>query len=109
MWGEGKSKPARLGIKNISKNSEFDWDGESANLYYHYYNAQAMLNHGGVEWKNYNERVRDVLLKHQADDGSWAKKKVKHGAINVHMTTCLATMMLEVYYRFLPATGEGVK
>ncbi len=109
MWGEGKSKPARLGIKNISENSEFDWNGESANLYYHYYNAQAMLNYGGVEWKKYNDRFRDVLLKNQAEDGSWVKKKVKHGAINVHMSTCLATMMLEVYYRFLPATGEGIE
>lgn len=110
MWGEGKSKPARLGIKNLSKNTEFKWGEESSNLYYHYYNAQAMLNYGGVEWKNYNERFRDQLLKAQADDGSWVQpKQIKHGPINVHMTTCLATMMLEVYYRFLPATGEGIE
>lgn len=110
MWGEGKSKPARLGIKNLRKNTEFDWNGDSSNLYYHYYNAQAMLNYGGVEWEKYNERFRDPLLKAQGDDGSWVRaNKIKHGSINGHMSTCLATMMLEVYYRFLPATGEGVR
>lgn len=110
MWGEGKSKPVRSGIKNVAKHSEFDWKDKSSNLYYHYYNAQAMINYGGNEWEKYNERFRDALLKEQNDDGSWNRaKKIPHGSINTHMTTCLATFMLEVYYRFLPATGEGVR
>jgi hypothetical protein len=108
MWGEASSKPARSGVKYISKNCDFDWKEENSNLYYHYYNAQAMINYGGVEWEKYNAKFRDVLLKEQADDGSWPVRKMKHGSANTVMETCLATFMLEVYYRFLPATGEGV-
>ena len=106
MWGKSSSKPVRAGAKYILKNAAFDWSEESSNLYYHYYNAQAMINRGGSQWDEYNKIFRDELLKNQQPDGSWKrKKKLNHGSINQHMTTCLATFMLEVYYRFLPATG----
>ena len=105
MWGKGSSKNARDGIKYISKNTSFKWGTEGANLYYHYYNAQAMINDGGKDWNNYNKLFRDELLKNQNEDGSWTQAGVKHGPVNVHMATCLATLMLEVYYRFLPGTG----
>jgi hypothetical protein len=32
---------------------------------------------------------------------------MSHGPVNAHMATCLATLMLEVYYRFLPGTGSA--
>jgi hypothetical protein len=105
MWDKGKSGPARKGIKWISENSEFEWGQDSSNLYYHYYHAQAMINHGGKEWKDYNERFRDVLVKAQNPDGSWTQSGIPHGPISVHMATCQAALMLEVYYRFLPGTG----
>ncbi|HSP41438.1 MAG TPA: prenyltransferase/squalene oxidase repeat-containing protein [Luteolibacter sp.] len=106
MWDKATSSAARSGIKYIAKNSEFKWGEESANLYYHYYNAQAMINRGGSEWKDYNERFREELIKAQKPDGSWDKGAGgNHGAIDEHMATCLATLMLEVYYRFLPGTG----
>jgi hypothetical protein len=105
MWDKGSSKEAKKGVKYIDDNSEFEWGTENANLYYHYYNAQAMINHGGKEWNDYNLRFRDILLKNQNADGSWTQGGVKHGPVNTHMATCLATLMLEVYYRFLPGTG----
>ncbi|MBT8036265.1 MAG: terpene cyclase/mutase family protein [Verrucomicrobiae bacterium] len=107
MWGQGRSKNVRKGIKLISKKATFDWD-TTANLYYHYYHAQAMINYGGKEWKAYNEMFRDVLLKNQNEDGTWQNKASKHSKGGV-MQTCLATFMLEVYYRFLPATGSKTK
>jgi len=106
MWGKSSAKAVRAGAKYIRKNAAFEWGEENSNLYYHYYNAQAMINRGGDEWNDYNKIFRDELLKNQQADGSWKRaKKLKHGSINQHMTTCLATFMLEVYYRFLPATG----
>ena len=105
MWDKGKSGPARKGIKWISENSEFEWGNDNSNLYYHYYHAQAMINHGGKEWQDYNERFRDVLVKAQNPDGSWTQSGISHGPISVHMATCQAALMLEVYYRFLPGTG----
>ena len=106
MWGKSSHSVVRNGIKYIRKNTEFDWNEESSNLYYQYYNAQAMINRGGDDWDDYNELFRDKLLAAQNEDGSWSRKqKLHHGATNTHMATCLATFMFEVYYRFLPATG----
>ncbi len=105
MWDKGNSNEAKRGIMYLAENSEFEWGQENSNLYYHYYNAQAMINHGGKEWQDYNLRFRDSLLKAQNPDGSWAQAGIKHGPVNVHMATCLSTLMLEVYYRFLPGTG----
>ncbi len=110
MWDKSSHSVVRDGIKYIRKNAEFDWEEESSNLYYHYYNAQAMINRGGGDWDEYNEIFRDKLLAAQGDDGSWSRKeKVHHGANGPHMATCLATFMLEVYYRFLPATGQKTR
>ncbi len=105
IWGEGDSKEARKGIAYIDKNTKFEWGSPSANLYYHYYNIQAMLNHGGKEWDKYNKMVRDELVKAQKPDGSWSQN-MKHGPINNHMATCLATLSLEAYYRFLPGSAK---
>jgi hypothetical protein len=105
MWDKGSSSEARKGVKWIKENAEFDWGKESSNLYYHYYHAQAMINHGSSEWDNYNKLFRDILVKAQNPDGSWNQGGIKHGPANVHMSTCLAALMLEVYYRFLPGTG----
>jgi len=105
IWGEGDSKAAKKGIEYLSENSEFEWGSANANFYYHYYNAQALINHGGKEWDTYNDQFREELIKNQKADGSWDRGAGgNHGAINVHMATCLATMMLEVYYRFLPGS-----
>lgn len=103
IWGNGNSRAAKDGIDYIRKNTEFEWGQASSNLYYHYYNAQSMINAGGDEWEWYNEMVRDKVINAQQEDGSW-KQKMKHGPVNDHMATCLATMLLEVYYRFLPGS-----
>ncbi|MDX1679737.1 MAG: prenyltransferase/squalene oxidase repeat-containing protein [Akkermansiaceae bacterium] len=105
MWDEGNSREAKKGIEWIRENTTFDWKNpKSANLYYHYYNAQAMMNAGGKHWDWYNKLFQDQLVAAQQSDGSW-KQKTGHGPINDHMATCLATMTLEVFYRFLPGTG----
>lgn len=105
MWNKGLDKTVRDGVKWIDKNTKFEWGKESANLYYHYYTIQAMLNHGGEEWAAYNTMVRDPLISAQNADGSWSQK-MTHGPINDHMATCLAALSLETYYRFLPTAGK---
>jgi len=108
LWGEGRSKAAKAGLKYVTANQAFKWGQPNANLYYHYYNAQALINEGGKEWDEYNKIFRDELLKAQKSDGSWdVGAGGSHGAANEHMATCLATLMLEVYYRFLPGTGAA--
>lgn len=99
---------ARQGVKYISENATFNY-ANGANLYEHYYNSQAMINQGGQAWANYNKMFRDELLKAQDKDGSWpapgGRWSGKHNDPVYHTT--LATLMLEVYYRFLPGTGAG--
>ena len=107
FWGHGDSDTADKAKDWIKENVKFGAFGSgSSNLYYHYYNAQAMINVGGKDWDWYNDMVRDPILEAQQSDGSW-KQKMNHGPVNTHMATCLATMLLEVYYRFLPGTKGG--
>ena len=106
FWDHGDSKTADKASEWIQNNVKFgNFGGKDSNLYYHYYHAQAMINVGGKEWDKYQEMVRDPILKAQQSDGSW-KQKMGHGPIGDHMATCLATMLLEVYYRFLPGTAD---
>lgn len=117
MWDKGSVGAVRKGAKYIVKKSKFAYDTADADLYGHYYEAQAMIARGGEEWKHYNEMFREELLGGQAADGSW-KKPGGGNKINavgaryesdVHYRTCLAILMLETYYRFLPATGAGIR
>ncbi|MEJ6724918.1 MAG: terpene cyclase/mutase family protein [Akkermansiaceae bacterium] len=107
MMGLRDSKAVKAGIDYVTTSIK-DQKFKLAQLYYHYYNAQAMINHGGSEWKKYNKFFRDDLLDLQNKDGSWPASG-GHGSINPVMATCLSTFMLEVYYRFLPATGANME
>jgi hypothetical protein len=117
MGGKGSQADVRKGIKYIMENSKFDYNTEFADLYGHYYEVQAMMNRGGKEWEWYNKMFRDQLLKNQNPDGSWKApgggRKIRavgdQFTSNAHYRTCLNTLMLEVYYRFLPGTGAGTK
>ncbi len=114
MFDKGSGAAARGAVRYIGKNTRFDYKSGFADLYGHYYEAQAMMNRGGADWKKYNGLFRDQLLRNQSPDGSWpppgAAGKVRAvGAqfmTNVHYRTCLNTLTLEVYYRFLPGTGR---
>lgn len=108
LWEGSDSAAARKGVEYIVKTyKKFVWPESSSNLYYNYYNAQALINHGGLPWQQFNERFRDELIRNQKPDGSWSRPSHNFDTANDHMTTCLATMMLEVYYRFLPGTGAA--
>ncbi|MGC6581014.1 MAG: hypothetical protein ACON4K_01670 [Akkermansiaceae bacterium] len=101
-------RSARKGIRYLANNSQFSFN-KNANLYEHYYTSQAMINHGGEEWESYNNQVREELLSNQEDDGSWPHPAGnRHSAGKVY-NTCLATLILEVYYRYLPGTTKVSK
>lgn len=116
MGGRESSPAVRRGARHALENSPFTWDGPDCDLYAHYYLAQAMFQRGGKEWDTYQPRFRDSLTARQSPDGSWPKpggggKVHAVGALftsdspsGIHYRTVLATLMLEVYYRYLPAT-----
>jgi len=117
MWGKENQSAVRKGAKYIAKNSKLKWGTEFADLYGHYYEAQAMMNRGGQEWKDYNAMMRDEVLKNQDPAGTWKSPDGKLRAVgasfqggsaqSVFYRTALCTLMMEVYYRFLPGTGGG--
>jgi hypothetical protein len=117
MFGKGNTSKARRAAKYIEENTRFNYNGAESDLYGHYYEAQAMMNRGGVQWRKYNELFRDQVLKNQNADGSWKSPNGgQTGGIravapafvgNIHYRTCLCILMLEVYYRFLPGTGSA--
>ena len=114
MWEKENHASVRQGAKYADKNAKFKYNTPDADLYGHYYLAQAMIARGGPEWKKYNDMIRDELVNNQGPDGSW-KKPGGGGKLNavgaefegnVHYRNCLCILMLETYYRFLPGTGS---
>ncbi|MCX6880695.1 MAG: hypothetical protein NTW21_43845, partial [Verrucomicrobia bacterium] len=106
MWGKGNGSDIRKAAKYVLENTVFDFK-KDCKLYSHYYESQAMMQRGGEDWRKYNALFRDDLLKNQEPDGSW---KVPTGAAHISnevFSTCLCTLMLEVYYRFLSTGGGG--
>ena len=110
IWESSANRVARKAVRLIDKEMKLDWNSADSDLYGHYYAAQAMINHGGKEWERYNKLFRDEVLNNQNKDGSYKPVKAGHGlsgngGFAEHYRTCLATLMLETYYRFLPGTG----
>jgi len=116
MWEKGSRPEVRKGARYILANATLNYNDSDCDLYAHYYNSQAMMQRGGDAWKEYNLKFRDQILLNQKNNGSWKQpgggKKVKAaGALytnntpeGVHYRTALCTLMLEVYYRYLPAS-----
>jgi hypothetical protein len=88
--------------------------GPTADLYYDYYGTQVLHHLEGERWLSWNNRMRDMLVKNQAQDGhekgSWFEGvNGGHGPEvggRIYCTS-LATMILEVYYRHMPIYGQS--
>ncbi len=82
------------------------WGPSEDDIYYNYYAAQLMHHWGGQEWKRWNGRMRDFLVRTQAtqghEAGSWYFDG-QHTRVGGRLfSTAAATMTLEVYYRYMP-------
>jgi len=76
------------------------------NLYYWYYGTLAMYQYGGDEWDRWNLEMRDTIVTTQKTKGVLAGSWDPVGPWGPYggrvYSTALATLCLEVYYRFLP-------
>jgi hypothetical protein len=89
----------------------FAKDGPSpTDTYYNYYATQVMKQAGGAAWDGWNSKMKDLLVASQVKEGhasgSWFWKDAHIDVAGRFYTTCMATMMLEVYYRYLPLYSE---
>ncbi len=87
-------------------------DRDPYNLYYWYYGTLGMFQQGGKDWDRWNALVRDRIVKRQKTSGhmagSWDPDDSQWGNYGGRIyCTALATMTLEVYYRFLRTYDEA--
>lgn len=85
--------------------------GES-DIYYWYYGSLCMMQMQNNAWKNWNTQVRDTLIRMQHrvgnDAGYW--EGMRWGDRGGHVfTTAMATLTLEVYYRYMPLQQKTEK
>jgi hypothetical protein len=93
------------GVTNLSH-----VDPANRPMYVNYHVTQVLQNHGGEPWEKWNTSIRKHLLSKQAAagnaTGSWFLPD-KHSAAGGRLCcTALATLILESYYRYLPAYPE---
>ena len=81
-------------------------DNDEVNYYYWYYGTISMFHTGGPAWEKWNAQLQSVLLHRQvaygADSGSWPADGLWSGYGGRVYSTAMATLCLEVYYRYLP-------
>jgi len=85
-----------------------DWDQE-APTYFWYYASLALFQHQGDAWKTWNAALSQQLIEHQRSDGraagSWDPSDEWSRLGGRVYQTAICTLMLEVYYRYLPMYG----
>lgn len=81
----------------------------TVDFYFDYYATLALYQHQGPIWQEWNENLKEIYLTLQLttgpDKGSW---DTKGGFVNTSgrvISTGLAILSLEVYYRLLPMYG----
>lgn len=72
------------------------------NYYYWYYGTLSLYHLQDSNWDLWNAALQNQLLPRQADDGSWDANSVWGPSGGRVYSTALATMTLEVYYRYRP-------
>ena len=72
------------------------------NYYYWYYGTLALYHMHDANWLRWNSAVKQQLLRLQSTDGSWHANSVWGPSGGKVYSTALATLTLEVYYRYRP-------
>ncbi len=84
--------------------------GEAMNFYYYYYATLALYQRQDDRWDRWNAALQSTLIGSQERlgslAGSWHPDTVWGGYGGRVYTTAMATLCLEVYYRFLPLYAD---
>lgn len=96
-------RPLAKGVRWLSQRGP-----SKSDMYFNYYATQVLHYWGGSDWHQWNRQMRRQLLSTQAreghESGSWFFKDDRQSSNKGGRlyNTCMAIMMLEVYYRYLP-------
>jgi Prenyltransferase and squalene oxidase repeat len=116
--GVGNAGAINKGIRWLVEDIEKEprtWNSDCY-LYTWYYDTQALFQKGGASWKVWNDQFQKEILENQNEDGSYKVESVGEvGAAGTGAAggdkdvyrVCLATLMLEVYYRYLKVGDRG--
>jgi tetratricopeptide (TPR) repeat protein len=104
-WGPG-NRALLAGADRVQETPP----GKLADVTYHYFATQVMHHLSGRRWQDWNQPMRDWLLKQQdtgarnpAQKGSWGPDGDAQGGQGGRLLqTSLSLLILEVYYRYLP-------
>jgi hypothetical protein len=113
MWNHANDPAVTKGLQWIRKDlPKHGFTDAEMNLYGWYYYTMCSFQGGGSAWTHWRNRFEKELLTHQNPDGTWADEGGSEvtgagaggGSANVYRTA-LCTLMLEVYYRYLPVAS----
>ncbi len=97
--------------KELAAYLEANKKATSNNFYLAYYSSLAMMQIGGDTWRKWNPQMRERLVALQtrggSADGAWTTNTQYKRNAGIIYTTTMATLTLEVYYRYLPMLGAG--
>ena len=131
LLGEGKSSQVKAGLESLKAPSAFwcAWNGGPPKakkkaipgwaLYQWYYQTQAFFqgySGRGSTWQKWNKMFKKELIKRQKRDGRWESPSFEYplgrsahsegnhfeGIDQPVWSTALCSLMMEVYYRYLP-------
>ena len=114
LFGEGQAKEIEdeLNVISTTDLAALSWNKPpNEGLYGWYYATQTMFQAGGQMWKAWNNKFQKVLKDNQNPVGYWSYPGKVHGpktdlGLKIY-NTCFASLMLTVYYRYLPMTTKG--
>jgi hypothetical protein len=108
LLGVGRREPRNLeSVDHLRNNLPSE---KQPDMYLWYYGTLAMFQHQGPAWEEWNDRMKAILVGSQVTSGehqgSWINGGQHQGRMGRAVNTALATLTLEVYFRYLPMYGR---
>lgn len=106
LLGSGSTNPAMRETASYLNTSLPKKD--QVDFYYWYYGSLALHQHQGPIWEEWNRMMKEILIALQLKDGqnsgSWEPVGKYGDRCGRVVASAMATLTLEVYYRYLPLT-----
>ncbi len=122
LTGAAKAPEVTQGLMGIKKAHTVSWAAPKGNIYFWYYDTQAMFHTGGEMWNSWNRMFAPTMTKNQTivkgkyeykgrqfDIGYWLPPGGKSKHTSTMFDTALCALSLQVYYRYLPTYKPPAK